>query len=278
MAWTGRPGISGKKRVTIYKYVSSHSGLHYLVNWRLRLSPASALNDPFEFELVVSERYENAFRAQLEVLYTQLDREADRTREERLAQWKRSEEAAPERQRASLAEAMTEAYKASLGVLCLTRTQRHLLMWSHYAEGHRGMLLEFDDENACFRRNVPGTEFQGRLIPVTYSDSRPPVTSGTADAIARCLTSKALEWAYEQEVRMFLPLSAADPPVTVEANGTPLHLIDIPPVALRSVTLGCLSNDKEKVVQALRGTADHVIIRASSIDIREYRLHYNQQA
>lgn len=242
----------------------------------MRLSSASALNDPFEFELLVAESYESALNAQSEALYHQLDQEAGRTREGRLTQWKQAKDASPERRGVSLAEAMTEAYRVSLGVLCLTRTQRHLLMWSHYADGHRGMLLEFDDEHACFRRNVPGTQFQGRLIPVTYADSRPPVANGTADAIVRSLTAKALEWAYEQEVRMFLPLSEANPPVAPDANGTPVHLIDIPPDALRSVTLGCLSKDKAQVFQALRGAAEHVTVMTSSIDAFEYRLHYNR--
>jgi hypothetical protein len=262
--------------LSIYKYVSPSSGLLYLANWRLRLSPASALNDPFEFELVVSEAHESALNAQSEALHNQLDREAGRTKEERLAQWAQTREAFPELRGVSLAEAMTEAYRVSLGVLCLTRTQRHLLMWSHYADGHRGMLLEFDDEHACFHRNVPHTQFQGKLIPVTYSDSRPPVVKGTADDIARSLTTKALEWSYEQEVRMFLPLSEVGGATTSDANGTPIHFIDIPPEALKSVTLGCLSRDKEQVSQALLRAAKHVTTMGSTIDNRQYRLHYGR--
>ena len=85
-----------------------------------------------------------------------------------------------------------------------------------------------------------------------------------------------MEWAYEQEVRIFLPLSEADPPAASDANGTPVHLIDVPPGALRSVTLGCLSKDREQVFQALRGPAEHVTVLTSSIDTFEYRLHYNR--
>jgi Protein of unknown function (DUF2971) len=260
----------------IYKYVSSTSGLRYLESWRLRLSPATALNDPFEFELVLSESYEAAFNARSEALYAQLDKEAGRTSEERLAQWKLAN-AARNIKRVSLTEAVREAYKVSLGVLCLTRTQRHLLMWSHYADGHRGMLFEFDDKHACFSRSIPNTMFQGKLIPVTYSDTRTTVKDESADAVASSLTTKALEWAYEQEVRMFLPLSEVGHTASVDANGS-LHLIDVHAEALKTITLGCLSTDQASVLGLLRGVAEHVTVMTSRIDGDEYRLHYEPLA
>ena len=72
--------------MAIYKYVPSISGRHYLANWRLRLSPASALNDPFEFKPIFSKSYEDAFNARLETAYCEIDRERGTTKEERLAQ------------------------------------------------------------------------------------------------------------------------------------------------------------------------------------------------
>ena len=265
--------VRQREYMPIYKYVSSKSGLRYLESWRLRLSPATALNDPFEFELVLSESYEAAVNARSEALRVQLDNEAGRTIEERSVQCKQAN-ATRIIKGVSLTEAIREAYKVSLGVLCLTRTRRHLLMWSHYADGHRGMLLEFDDEHTCFRRSIPNTKCQGKLIPVTYSDTRPPVRDESADAIAGSLTTKALEWAYEQEVRMFLPLSEVGKAASVDANGAPLHLIDVHPEALMAVTLGCLSTDQASVLRLLRGVAEHVTVMTSRLDAREYRLHY----
>jgi Protein of unknown function (DUF2971) len=260
--------------MSIYKYVSSKAGLHYLRNWRLRLSPTSALNDPFEFGLVLAESYENAFSAQSEALYAEIDKQLGRTREERIAQWRQSD---VERgiKGVSLTEAVREAYKVSLGVLCLTRTQRHLLMWSHYADGHRGMLLEFDEEHPSFRRSIPGTHFQGRLIPVTYSDTRPTVKNRTADAFAKSLSAKALEWAYEQEVRMFLPLSEAELTSLTDSYGAPIHLLEVPSDALKGVTLGCLSDDVATVRSLLIDAAPHVAVATARLDVEEYRLHYS---
>ena len=260
--------------MSIYKYVSSKTGLLYLENWRLRLSPTSALNDPFEFEMVLSDSYENMINASSDALYAEIDKDLGRTKEERMAQWAQSN-ADRGIKGVSLTEAVREAYKVSLGVLCLTRTQRHLLMWSHYADGHRGMLLEFDEGHPSFRRSIPATQFQGRLVPVTYSDTHFPVKSHSADDFANSLSTKALEWAYEQEVRMFLPLSDAESTSLSDPYGTPIHLLEIPSAALKSITLGCLSTDMTHVQSLLSSAAPHVAVATARLDAQEYRLHYS---
>ncbi len=260
--------------MSIYKYVSSPTGLRYLRNWRLRLSPTRALNDPFEFEIVLSDSYEGTVHANLETVYAELDKEQGRTTEERLAQWSKSN-AERGTKGISLTDAVREAYKVSLGVLCLTRTRRHLLMWSHYTDGHRGMLLEFDEDHASFSRNIPDSHFLGRLVPVTYSDTRPLVKNHSADDFAKSLSTKALEWAYEQEVRMFLPLSDGESTGKDDAYGAPIHLLNIPSEALKSVTLGCLSSDAARVRSLLSGVASHVVVATARLDAQEYQIHYS---
>jgi Protein of unknown function (DUF2971) len=97
------------------------------------------------------------------------------------------------------------------GVLCLSRSPKSLLMWGHYAEDHMGAVLEFDGGHPYFKRTLGHSEELGRLFPVRYSDVRPTVTGGDdEDTFANLALTKALPWAYEQEVRLLWPLDHAD--------------------------------------------------------------------
>jgi len=83
------------------------------------------------------------------------------------------------------------------GVACFSECNDDLLMWAHYADGHRGFCLEFDstsEEFARFRR-------------VTYRDSIPTLRvidillGSDVDIVESMLTTKNTVWSYEREWR-----------------------------------------------------------------------------
>lgn len=267
--------------MAIYKYVTEGAGLAYLRSWHLRLSSAASLNDPFELSPTLSKAAEEADRARSERLLAQF--RASSTGID-LAASSRSERDAklPPRKGITKTEALREAYGLTQGLVSLTRTARHLLMWSHYAESHRGMLLEFDERHPCFSRSLRDSTFQGRLIPVTYSDARPVIEDETAIAYQEVLSTKALEWAYEQEVRLFWPISRADGVAGNDRDGHPVHRYSVPTDALRSVTFGCRVRSATLAegvsICAAQPGAAHVLLRRALVDAAEFRLHYEPVA
>jgi hypothetical protein len=56
------------------------------------------------------------------------------------------------------------------GVCCFTTDNRNPLMWSHYADGHKGFCLEFDTQKCKL--------LSEKLFPVTYSDEYPIMAYG----------------------------------------------------------------------------------------------------
>ncbi len=99
------------------------------------------------------------------------------------------------------------------GIFCATRNKNNLLMWSHYADQHKGVALGF-------RQDVARDSFLRLLEPVSYSNIRPkfyrpfdPLVRSTPSsdpdamrAFTRSLTHvKSTEWAYEEEVRVVDP-------------------------------------------------------------------------
>lgn len=122
------------------------------------------------------------------------------------------------------------------GVLCFTANPRNILMWSHYAAHHKGLVIQFDlaqDPNV----------FAGAL-PVIYPDDNSfPVYnwySGEGAQIVNILTRKHNEWVYEEEWRI------------IRIGDAKKHL-HIHPVAISGVVFGCRIEDglKDKVLEVL---------------------------
>ena len=166
-----------------------------------------------------------------------------------------------------------------IGVLCLTGSGRSPLMWAHYADSHCGALLEFDERHPAFNRRRHSEDEFGFLRRVWYSDTRPHMTlESFDDAMVELAQTKALEWAYEQEMRLLWPLTMADQ--TLQAGAGKIHLIDVPAPALRSVTMGCKAPqdfvEKVKNVLAANAAASHVQLLQAEIDRLAFALNYRE--
>ena len=89
-----------------------------------------------------------------------------------------------------------------MGMICFSASVDNVLMWSHYAAHHKGFVLEID---------VP----YDYLVPIKYSSAVPELFKGCCDcdnpyfknAVFDIVRTKALDWAYEKEWRMFVPYS-----------------------------------------------------------------------
>lgn len=60
---------------------------------------------------------------------------------------------------------------ASLALLCLSAKKSHHLMWAHYADKHRGMVIEFETVGEFIEGAIESVT--NKLYKVVYSDTRP---------------------------------------------------------------------------------------------------------
>ena len=151
---------------------------------------------------------------------------------------------------------------------------KHPLMWAHYAQEHRGLVIEFDENAPCFNRRRNSTDELGAFRPVRYSATRPFITGdASAEWFEHLALTKALEWAYEEEVRFLLDVSCADRKVNDN-----IALIDVPASAVQSVTFGCRATSEfiETVTKQLQrlGSASHVDLFLAEVDNRHFALNY----
>lgn len=142
----------------VYHFLNARYGLEALTRRRLRISRILELNDPFEFLGV--DLSDRDFRVAI--------RETKRELSEQN------------------------------GVVCFSKTWKDPVLWSHYADKHRGVCLGFDVPNVW-------------LHEVTYVEKRPPRPPTLDEAFMKhLLFSKFAHWYYEQEYRAFVHLDEED--------------------------------------------------------------------
>ena len=93
--------------------------------------------------------------------------------------------------------------RRTTGVTCFSESNDSLLMWSHYAQNHQGICVEYE----LLRFN---SELNFSPVPVIYSKNRVCLTSVDMNSVETSsvsffvgnLTSKSPEWSYENEWRI----------------------------------------------------------------------------
>jgi hypothetical protein len=146
---------------------------------------------------------------------------------------------------------------------CLTPFPDSTLMWSHYADNHRGLCLEFSTDHSLF----------GSALEVQYLSSYPqwsPQALVDATSVHPLLT-KSKDWSYEGEYRIV----ALEPEVSGVPRGHALelkgHFLNIPTEALQSVIVGCeadFTSVKDVVTKSAPGLRMKRAVRSRT----EYKL------
>lgn len=168
-----------------------------------------------------------------------------------------------------------ETIPKTIGALCMSRNGRHPLMWAHYASEHRGAVIGFNDMAPCFNRKRSTSDEVGLFRKVIYSESRPRLDTNSGDEWFQILAlTKAAEWAYEEEMRFLLPLTASDRVVNDS-----IHLLSVPPAVVESIILGCRATDVfvANVRQQLREIpeASHILAQKAEVDPNIFVLNYH---
>ncbi len=172
-----------------------------------------------------------------------------------------------------LQQVIARKFDELIGILCLSESPDNLLMWAHYADSHRGFVIEFDERAPFFNRRVNDEDELRHLRRVAYSPTRPSLTLSDLNDFSPFMI-KGTDWEYEAEWRMILPLDEAS---KVIGEGTQaVHLFEFPAKAIRAVILGCrmASDKKEEVRQILSSFPhfNHVRCMEAEIDDEHYQV------
>lgn len=193
-----------------FKYINFHDGFeHILKNNTLKFTDPEEFNDPFDcnerfLEIVISPEAEKQQILEAGIKHN-IPRNILRQQFRRIGD-------------NSVYKKALKQKKKDFKVSCFSEVSDDVLMWSHYADRHKGLCLGFDLNILC-------PEYV--LYPVNYIDDVQQIDgmANTPYVFYYWVTFKASRWKYEKEIR------------AVSKNG--LSIIPFPKDALREVTFGC---------------------------------------
>lgn len=93
----------------------------------------------------------------------------------------------------------------TMGLLCFSEAVRDPVVWSHYADCHRGIALGF-----IFRHGetVFPVRYQRDRAQLDYNALTSPDPKALANGLEQGFTAKASSWSYEKEHRIFVRLDS----------------------------------------------------------------------
>ncbi len=161
-----------------------------------------------------------------------------------------------------LTSGMQKEIDGTYRLYSMTDVPHHPLMWGHYAMSHTGICIEFDGRSAPF----------AVAKKVTYRNELPAQSLRRTDFDS--LVTKSDDWKYENEYRII----AKDIEFSTAADTfhTKDDFLEIPREAIKSITLGCSSSDKDwkSLCGAVSVSGLNVLIRRARRSPTRYQLEF----
>jgi DUF2971 family protein len=154
----------------------------------------------------------------------------------------------------SLSKTALHRMLAQRRIYCLTPDPDSTLMWSHYADEHRGICLEFGVDNDLFRRA------KQVVYACTYPVWLPYEFEERPERILEVITTKAEGWAYEKEFRLI--------------SSTRDDFIPLPPGSLKGVIVGAQAPPEaiEIITDIVTRNSPSLRIKQAALVPRQYKL------
>jgi hypothetical protein len=142
-------------------------------------------------------------------------------------------------------------------IYCLTPFPKNTLMWSHYADSHRGICIEFDKNNNLI----------SKARPIKYCKEYEALTATRiiANPLQVVLT-KAVDWCYEREWRIIGSFTQPGP-TFLDGN-----YVNLPDGAITAIIVGCENPFFDEVVNIVSEFAPTVEVKRAVRRPNRYEL------
>lgn len=232
---------------TVYKYRKWNDEFQkkLLTDNELYMSPAELFNDPFDCKI-----YKNySLLDTPEKINKHIDKCVEDAKDWMLENNKNADE-----QRKILEERISDLIKYQVrsdyyddkmfnnnyGIACFSKRWNSILMWSHYADNHKGYCIGFDEKRLRYSMIFGNCDY------VTYADVFPEIHPDDNSKEIRDYRTyyKSKEWEYEEEYRLVNLFSGKDFP-----KDAPERVIKLDDKFIVEVILGiCMPDDDKKQI------------------------------
>jgi hypothetical protein len=266
----------------IYKYVDESRVEDILIHRTIRFTQPSCLNDPFDcVPAIIEEHPHDAVQRSISRITKELHGRGLNKQEIEKFKWRQIGKFASSNN--GLFQISKDAVRKNfdtIGILSLSKTNHNILMWSHYANSHRGFVIEFDYSNEFFKQRENDRLDCGILKDVIYEIKRPVFDIPKKEVDKDVLFVKNENWSYEKEVRIIRELKNAFKSIP-DPNGD-IFLFTFDAAAIKSIIIGMNSrkSDIEMIKKILKSdiSYSHIALRKSEISITDYKMDIKKTA
>jgi hypothetical protein len=275
----------------IFKYINSER-IDILEKLLIRFTQPLCFNDPFEMRIPIEGYTPEKIDAQKERLNRIMHRQLVLTggnisyEEFRRIQNNHNQAAIDQLkfdrdyQKLKATEHEFKKWNEKVGILSFSAAEKNLLMWAHYADSHRGMLIEFNPKHSFFNGSNPsdGEYNFGMLTKVNYEEKRPKANIETTSQIEilPMIKTKSDEWIKEQEWRVYQLLENRDEETT--KGDETVCLFKLPPDCIKRVVVGYNMDylNRKRVINAVNANSKlkRVKVEQSVLHLDLFGLEY----
>ncbi len=244
-----------------YRNLSNDFEIDNIMQGQIWLSKPTEFNDPYDskINIDVDEMLSIYFATEKRTTFghEKLDRMKRRSIECYIKREKRKLQKYTSRK--------LEWLRKSFGIACFSEVYDSLLMWSHYADYHRGICLEYSFEEikklVSFCPIIYTDQFENFL---NYIDIRKEEVSSE---VMKLFLSKSKDWSYENEWRIVDTLSESS-----EAKGKLLK--GLKPL---NILMGCqIDGDNERKIIKVANKL-HIPVAKMKMDTKRFRVYIDDK-
>lgn len=232
---------------TIYKFTPFRSD--FLENRFLRITPRVDLNDPYDYYPFESDIEQRIEEHKSYGLTNEISKEE-----------------------------ISEGHLNGIGIISFTESIDNILMWSHYADSHKGMAIGFDPKHIFFKD----------LQRVRYTTQRPDLRKEFPNIVGVELFFKSEQWIYEKEWRLVKSIVQADCTINAISKESTLRklipfsypnlaMIIVPEDAIKSVCFGVNADNLQiaavrKIISEMKNLS-HIQLQKIEMGVDKYELN-----
>lgn len=225
---------------SLFKYISfGEKGYSILQKDKILLKTPDEFNDPFDcsltyvidpprdvsryidtFKDILSESEIEELKKSDKFIFDLLKRITEKDpniKKDQITQFVEMIDKFEKGERNKMASMFSSGLKSGLYITCFSESKNSILMWSHYADCHRGFCIEYDFSSLDFYDTTTRL-----LYPIIYTGSlfdateylRPAFEGGAHNnlMVTYAAITKSTEWCYEKEWRHVFPLGPSNDP------------------------------------------------------------------
>lgn len=176
----------------------------------------------------------------------------------------------PEQLQKNYREVVIPKIEDEIGILSFAGNREHILMWSHYANSHKGFCVGIDKEELqrSIRPLLVTEDKFLKLYDVSYQKSYPqinPLKASAEEFFSLPLTIKSHVWHYEDEVRLIFKDGANE-------------LLKIEKELFQDITFGCRMHEdhQNEILEIINTEFDELPVYKAILSNDEFSLSFDR--